>query len=116
MVWVSYYREAGKNIGVRVLLLDGALSLRRLDGLGSARQSVRVSPLIGVSRFILWTPAWCVCSFAGNIGQGALIGLYVDTRFKTEDEAQKPLPLETMEIIGGEVRSIRLVIACWTGG
>lgn len=112
---VIFFRGAGKDIGVRGSLLDEMLPLRRLDALGSARQAVNVSPLVAVPRLTVWTPAWCVCSLAGNIGQGALIGLYVDNRFKTEDEAQKPLPLETMEIIGGEVRPSRLVIACWTG-
>lgn len=44
---------------------------------------------------------WCCCY------QGLLIGLYTDTRFKTAEDAQKPLPLELVNIIGGEVGNWR---------
>lgn len=38
--------------------------------------------------------------------QGALIGLYADCRYKSGDDAQKPLPLTSLNIIleGGEVK------------
>lgn len=35
--------------------------------------------------------------------QGALVGLYADQRYKSGDDDKKPLPLKSIEIIGGEV-------------
>lgn len=40
--------------------------------------------------------------------QGTLIGLYADKRYKSGKDDKKDLPLQSVEIIGGEVHMIRV--------
>lgn len=41
--------------------------------------------------------------------QGALVGLYADKRYKSGDDEKKDLPLQSIEIIGGEVRHCDMI-------
>lgn len=47
-------------------------------------------------------PLTGACSFSRH--KGALIGLYTDSRYKSDDASKKPLPLKSLEIIGAEVK------------
>lgn len=44
--------------------------------------------------------------------QGALVGLYADKRYKSGDDDKKDLPLQSIEIIGGEVLVICTSLVC----
>ncbi|CAM9502920.1 unnamed protein product [Ascophyllum nodosum] len=49
------------------------------------------------------------CNNGGTqaLAQGALIGLYADSRYKSGDDSQKPLPLQSLNIIGGEGEGLK---------
>ena len=50
--------------------------------------------------------AWSVTSAIFHLAsQGALVGLYADTRYKSGDDDKKELPLQSIDIIGGEVNA-----------
>ncbi|CAM9937203.1 unnamed protein product [Scytosiphon promiscuus] len=79
---------------------DASLKASALEAIGSQLAELAKSSKCKSMGIVL--PEGCAEGSTAALAQGALIGLYADKRYKTGDGDKKPLPLQSIEIIGGE--------------
>lgn len=79
---------------------DATLSPPALEAIGVQVAALAKSTKCKTLGVIL--PEGCGEDAAQSLAQGALIGLYSDVRYKSGEDDQKPPPLATIDIIGGQ--------------
>ncbi|CAM9663960.1 unnamed protein product [Pylaiella littoralis] len=79
---------------------DAALTPSALEAIGSQLAALAKSSKCKSMAIVL--PEGCGEGSAQALAQGTLIELYVDKRYKSGKDAKKDLPLQSVEIIGGE--------------